>query len=289
MSKKELKLPPTNKLFKEGILSISYSQVDTFLSCPHKWQRHYVWGEVDEKKQEALSYGSVIHRTLEQYFLSSRTMSFQDVVSVLNAEWINEQIPFVSRESEKESYYDAAKFIKWMIDEASDLPEYALLKFAEIVGVEEDFKILHPLPERVAINGAEYDEVQIVGSIDLKVQDERGDIHLIDHKSGRTLFKKNKLLEDLQFPIYAAQTKLANGEYPKSCTYNFTRKREFQSVAITQKRMDAAAEKLNAALLSMYSGDRSSQKGNPTPLCFWCPYGFYNNRTCTFSSRWKPA
>lgn len=65
-------VPETHLLYKEfnGVkrLAISYSQIDTFLTCPMKWYKTYVEGKRSTEKQEATSYGTVIHKTLE-YFL----------------------------------------------------------------------------------------------------------------------------------------------------------------------------------------------------------------------------
>ena len=53
-------VPETHLLYKEfnGVkrLAISYSQIDTFLTCPMKWYKTYVEGKRSTEKQEATSY-----------------------------------------------------------------------------------------------------------------------------------------------------------------------------------------------------------------------------------------
>lgn len=72
-------VPETHLLYKEfnGVkrLAISYSQIDTFLTCPMKWYKTYVEGKRSTEKQEATSYGTVIHKTLEYFFKNGRQPS----------------------------------------------------------------------------------------------------------------------------------------------------------------------------------------------------------------------
>ena len=69
-------VPETHLLYKEfnGVkrLAISYSQIDTFLTCPMKWYKTYVEGKRSTEKQEATSYGTVIHKTLEYFFKTGK-------------------------------------------------------------------------------------------------------------------------------------------------------------------------------------------------------------------------
>ena len=76
-------VPETHLLYKEfnGVkrLAISYSQIDTFLTCPMKWYKTYVEGKRSTEKQEATSYGTVIHKTLEYFFKNGRQPSGKDL------------------------------------------------------------------------------------------------------------------------------------------------------------------------------------------------------------------
>ena len=66
-------VPETHLLYKEfnGVkrLAISYSQIDTFLTCPMKWYKTYVEGKRSTEKQEATSLrteDSLLVKTLEK-------------------------------------------------------------------------------------------------------------------------------------------------------------------------------------------------------------------------------
>lgn len=96
-------VPETHLLYKEfnGVkrLAISYSQIDTFLTCPMKWYKTYVEGKRSTEKQEATSYGTVIHKTLEYFFKNGRQPSGKDLGEAISYYAYQEDIPWLSPEN----------------------------------------------------------------------------------------------------------------------------------------------------------------------------------------------
>ena len=83
-----VKLPATNILFKnseEGLkLMVSYSQIEMFQQCPYKWYKSYIEGMRSFEKQEATSYGTVIHQMLEYFFKNWRKPNAKDLQDAYN-------------------------------------------------------------------------------------------------------------------------------------------------------------------------------------------------------------
>lgn len=93
-----MKVPETHLLYKEiegdKRLAVSYSQIDTFQTCPMKWYKTYVEGMRSTEKQEATSYGTVIHQTLEYFFNNHCLPKGEDLGQAINYFAYKEQIPF---------------------------------------------------------------------------------------------------------------------------------------------------------------------------------------------------
>jgi CRISPR/Cas system-associated exonuclease Cas4 (RecB family) len=56
------------KVFSEGQKTISYSQMSTFLQCPHKWSLNYRDGHRIDTFSINMTFGTALHSTLQNYF-----------------------------------------------------------------------------------------------------------------------------------------------------------------------------------------------------------------------------
>lgn len=113
-------VPETHLLYKEfnGVkrLAISYSQIDTFLTCPMKWYKTYVEGERSTEKQEATSYGTVIHKTLEYFFKNGRQPSGKDLGEAISYYAYQEDIPWQSPENMMIAMKQSGELLAWIVD-----------------------------------------------------------------------------------------------------------------------------------------------------------------------------
>lgn len=215
-------VPETHLLYKEfnGVkrLAISYSQIDTFLTCPMKWYKTYVEGKRSTEKQEATSYGTVIHKTLEYFFKNGRQPSGKDLGEAISYYAYQEDIPWQSPENMMIAMKQSGELLAWIVDlfkkdgnrfmiADSDLnPCEKLIRHGAIVGVEEDFVLPYRLPKPVNINGVIHTHVYIVGSVDLHLAIKSKNVvhhYVIDWKSGNKVFDSKKLETNLQHPIYS--------------------------------------------------------------------------------------
>lgn len=232
-------IPENNLLCKvingEKVLAASYSQIDTFVQCPYKWYKTYVEGHRSTEKHEATSYGTVIHQTMEYFFKNGCRPSYEDMSKTFNYYADIEKIPFDSVKSQIESMQHAARLIRWIVglfekDAAgnykkswSDLtPMEKVIRGSRPAGVEEGFVLPYKLPKPLTLDGVTYDKVHIIGSVDWRGEYKTKDriaMYTIDWKSGRKLFDKDKLLHNLQHPIYAFYIYRKYKVLPDMCSY----------------------------------------------------------------------
>lgn len=335
-----MKIPATHLLYKnilgEPGLAVSYSQIEAFKQCPYKWYKTYVEGNRFEERQEATSYGTVIHKTLEYFFRNNRLPTGEDLSAAINLYYFEEQIPFDSIENTLEALKDTGDLLAWLVrtfrrgtDGKYIVPDSELnsmeklLRSAKIVGVEEDFVLPYRLPVPVNINGKLHTHVNITGSIDLHLSMKNGGNvyhYIVDWKSGRKLFDKNKIDTNLQHPIYSFYVmKEYKQGLPRMNLYVFTRTREYQMVKVDEKRKQDSIKDLNDTFRKMYDFDtknvrrftafveKSDKSGYtrkqatlkepvpenmrpcPSALCYYCDFGLHKRNMCPFSSDWDPS
>ena len=273
-------VPETHLLYKEfnGVkrLAISYSQIDTFLTCPMKWYETYVEGKRSTEKQEATSYGTVIHKTLEYFFKNGRQPSGKDLGEAISYYAYQEDIPWQSPENMMIAMKQSGELLAWIVDlfkkdgnrfmiADSDLnPCEKLIRHGAIVGVEEDFVLPYRLPKPVNINGVIHTHVYIVGSVDLHLAIKSKNVvhhYVIDWKSGNKVFDSKKLETNLQHPIYSFYIYRKYGEVlPDMNIYFFTRTRQYQKVKVDEERKTKSIEMLNDTLSKMYDFEDNSVK-----------------------------
>ena len=277
----KMNVPESHLLYKvvdgRKRLCVSYSQIETFLTCPMKWYKTYIEGDRSFEKQEATSYGSVIHSVLEYFFKNEKKPSAKDLGDAYNYYAFHEEIPFSSVESGLRATKQAVELISWMgelfekkngiyVKPDSELnPAEKLLRRGVMVGIEERFDLPYRLPEPVDINGEVHTHVIITGSIDLHpVIKTKDGIHhyVVDWKSGNHLFDNKKLETNLQHPIYSFYIlRKYGGALPDMCIYFFTRTREYQKVKVDKDRVNKSIEILNDAFKRMYNfGNRNVSK-----------------------------
>jgi hypothetical protein len=58
----------SSKAFNEGSKTISYSQMSTFIQCPHKWALNYRDGHRIDSYSINMTFGTALHNTVQNYF-----------------------------------------------------------------------------------------------------------------------------------------------------------------------------------------------------------------------------
>lgn len=270
-------------------LAASYSQIESYLQCPQQWYRRYVLGERTLITSIALAYGSSIHQTIEWFYKHGMKASEKDLIDTWEDYAFLQNIPYTNEEDKARDRLDAYSCIRWLLSVYSKpidhlTPLELALREGEIVGVEEPFVLPYKLPLTTTVDGKDYNEVVLNGSIDMHVKTKDGHI-IIDWKSGKKLFDNNKLNTNLQHPIYSFYVlRKYNEGLPARNYYVFTRTHEYQVVNVDVNRVKNSVDILTKTFGDMYDFKKNAnQKCCPSALCYWCEF-----TDCKMRSQWKP-
>lgn len=290
---------------KEIHNKLSYSQINNFLTCPRKWRYEYIDKSIGKQESIFLSYGSAVHLVLENLLklqgseYDNKTLelgSTEDEVIEIGLERIRSEIEPFKDEGDIELLlqqarlnFDLFKRKKAFYSFLSDSPK--------IIGVEDDFVLTIP----TVLDDEEVD-IKVRGFIDLIYEDKDG-IVVVDHKTSKKKFQKQKRREDLQLPIYFMAVEDKYGEYPYKGTYNFTKLNQFQDTLFVPKVTSKMEDEMNErGPKYIYGRDPISTKreiiktfkamndekkrsvAKPSPLCYWCNA----KDICPDRSYWKP-
>lgn len=295
---------------KQKCLCASYSQIDVFLQCAYRWYLSYIKSYRKQSKAEALSLGSAVHITLEDFcnaLKSGNKLTLGEAQELLQFNMDEEDIQFSDEDAEEIAKTQHMLMIEGLVNGTSNLAK--LINGKEIIACERDFQYKIDLPFEVKYGDEIYTSVYIVGSIDLILKDLSDNEYIaVDYKSGKKEFEPKKLKTNLQLPIYDLVICELYGKMPKQSFYYFTRLDAIQEVEVpalsdetavvtyykngnvksVQRTVSKIVDEIIEIFRRMYTvGDF---KTSDTPLCCWCDYHHrYGDDTCKFGneSYWR--
>lgn len=146
-------------------LILSYSQIKTWKSCRQKWYYKYVEGLEPIQRIQKIEVGKYGHHLLESYYKG------EDISKASEEYWLEKTENMFQEEIDEyiEVRQQAEDMVKRYLEHYDD-NEW------KILAVEEPFKVNIPNPD-----GTESKDY-LRGVIDLVVEDEMGEIWLVDHK-----------------------------------------------------------------------------------------------------------
>lgn len=162
---------------------ISYSQLNTFISCPLHYKLRYIMN-IPTPASPALSYGVSVHSTLRDFTTAMKEnepVTYKTIAEMLKKNWV--PLGYSGKLHEQQSYKQA---------------EHMLLDFAKKHLAEKTDTIAIEMPFNFWL-----DKIKIGGRIDRidKLQD--GRIEIIDYKTGANVPTEKKVKEDFQLLFYA--------------------------------------------------------------------------------------
>lgn len=277
-------------------LAISYSQLNTFIQCPLRWKMYYLLGKGESSDTESTQLGTQVHSFIEEFCAKKQhgyEWSVGEATELMEDKLDQRTITFKEDEDE-DIVWQHLGVAKSMVEEDKGLG--ALLKHCDVLAQELEFKLKFNLPFTVVYKGEEYHEVIINGFIDLLLKDkETGGLIVVDHKTSKKKFDKEKLYHDYQFPIYELVILNLYGRLPEKCYYNFTRFNELQEVhPLVTDEKDAVVvdyyirgknkgkpknkiktvkeieDELTEVFRKMYT--LGTYEANASALCSWCQF-----------------
>ena len=165
------------------ITYISYSQLQTFQTCPLHYKLRYILN-LPSAASPALSYGVSVHSTLRDYFMQMKSdtpPSPDDVRTLLKKNWIDQG--YSSKLHEQQTYQQAESMLTaYCTEVAQEKPE--------TIAIETPFNFW-------------LGKLKVGGRIDRIDRLPDGRIEIIDYKTGKNVPTEKKVAEDLQLSVYA--------------------------------------------------------------------------------------
>jgi DNA helicase II / ATP-dependent DNA helicase PcrA len=173
-----------------AISYISYSQIQTFQTCPLHYKLRYILN-FPSTPTPALSYGISVHNTLRDLVQNAKAgqkVTADTVSEVLKKNWIKEG--YTGKTHEEKTYQQAEKMLtNFWKDYIAENPV--------TLAVELPFSFWLTPP-----NGKER-KIKIGGRIDRIDKLTDGRLEIIDYKTGTNMLDEKKAQDDLQLSFYA--------------------------------------------------------------------------------------
>ena len=175
---------------RDNSFKISYSRINTYLFCPHKYKLIYLENKYIPLNGD-ISFGNSVHKTLD-YFYKNGIYSYEALMDSLNTCW--ESSGYENNQEAYVNYLRAAKVLK---DFWETYGKYTPKK----ISTEHNFK-------------SEIGKYPFIGIIDRIDEYDDGTRELVDYKTHKIIWEQEKVDSDLQLSLYCYACKVALGFIP---------------------------------------------------------------------------
>lgn len=238
---------------KHDVPYLSYSQLDTFLTCPLQYKYRYIV-KIPVPPAAALTFGDTIHRTVKAFYdgvAQGEKPTYHYIVSLYDRFWSS--LGFGDRVYEKKVHDHGQELLKGFIEKGFD-------KNRIPSKLEESFKIkITPY-------------LTLGGKIDRIDPLPDGKIEIIDYKTGQAP-KSKDVTKDLQLTVYAMAARdegiLKRKPEDVIVSFYFFEGQEKISASRTQEQLDTAKE-----FIAKTANEISTSDFRPTPgkHCDFCEF-----------------
>jgi DNA helicase-2/ATP-dependent DNA helicase PcrA len=193
----EVKEKPEGIVEKLHVDYLSYSQIETFQTCPMHYKLKYIY-KVPTPTSASQSFGTSIHATLKEFFEQVKTTKPSDklLYDLLEKNWITDG--YKTKSHEKEFFNKGKLYLSGFLKQGFN-PKIVP------IGLEQPFTV--PLGKGLKIGGR-VDRVDDLGD---------GVIEIIDYKTGATIPTQKEVDKNLQLSFYAlAAMKIPTAPFGKT-------------------------------------------------------------------------
>lgn len=236
------KLPPFKKK------SLSYSQFDTFDTCPLKYSYRYMLG-VPMPQSHAANFGSSVHETLNEFYKLLKhngDLGFDVLEKLYEEKWI--PYGYESVEHEELRKKQGLEMLKTFYEKNCDpwiIPAF----------LERNFSI-------------KVDDFAVTGRIDRIDRLNDGTFEVVDYKTGKAK-DVSYLKKDLQLSVYALACRDVLRIPVSKLSLYYLEDNEKQSTTRSDSQVERAKNEIRSFILDM-----QMSKFDPTPgfHCQFCDY-----------------
>ena len=238
-------------------MRISYSALETFITCPAKYKFQYIERIKTPKSKEAV-FGSLIHEALKMFHEPTRPtpLSEEDLLKYFTDKWD----PGVYEDSREEvfAFHQAVQILKnYHLQNSS-------LKF-NIINLETSF-------EAPILEGREFH--QITGRIDRIDKLEDNAFEIIDYKTSKKMPGQKQVDDNLQLSVYYLGLinrwpSFQKENRPVKLSLYFLKHGEKISTTRSNQQINETKERVLSIINEIRKSDFSPRLN---PLCDWCPY-----------------
>jgi DNA helicase-2/ATP-dependent DNA helicase PcrA len=264
----------------EGPLSLSFYQVDDYLTCPLKYKYVHVL-RVPIAPHHSIIYGSALHKAVQEFHrfgARGYVMSEDEILAAFDRAWSNEG--FLTREHEEARLAAGRaalrRFREEQMQPGTVVPAYVEREFSFVLDGDRirgrmDRVDIERLPADAAIAQDVAGEEQIADSIAPALPGfypER--VTITDYKSSDVrdpARARERARESLQLQIYAMAYQAETGRLPDALQLWFLESGLVGRVEVDQKRLDKARESIRKA-----AGGIRARRFGATPDYMACGY-----------------
>ena len=175
---------------RDNSFKISYSRINTYLFCPHKYKLIYLENKYIPLNGD-ISFGNSIHKTLD-YFYKKAIYTYDALMDSLNVCW--ESSGYENNQEAYVNYLRAVDVLKNFWETFGKYPP-------KNISTEHNFK-------------SEIGKYPFIGIIDRIDEYEDGTRELVDNKTHKIIWEQEKVDNDLQLSLYCYACKVALGFIP---------------------------------------------------------------------------
>lgn len=175
---------------RDNSFKISYSRINTYLFCPHKYKLIYLENKYIPLNGD-ISFGNSVHKTLDNFYKNG-VYTYEALTDSLNVCW--ESSGYENNQEAYINYLRAVDILKLFWETYGKYPP-------KKISTEHDFKS----------NIGKYPFIGIIDRIDEYADGTR---ELVDYKTHRIIWEQEKVDNDLQLSLYCYACKVALGFVP---------------------------------------------------------------------------
>ena len=213
---------------RDNSFKISYSRINTYLFCPHKYKLIYLENKYIPLNGD-ISFGNSVHKTLDDFYKKG-IYTYEALMDSLNLCWESS-----GYENNQEAYVNYLRAVDVLENFWETFGKYP----PKNISTEHNFK-------------SEIGQYPFIGIIDRIDEYEDGTRELVDYKTHKIIWEQEKVDNDLQLSLYCYACKVALGFIPdRIAIYFLSHNQKIYTTRNEQQINDAiklsvdVAEKIN--------------------------------------------